>query len=115
MTHEVDTYTVTSRKSFALKIPPPSPSFPLAPAQLQLRLVVIRCALSDAGYADKCVTRLQLPVDPDTSDWAAMGGDLEVLNWFRRPLLPAGPHVRGGPTARHAPAVAGTAWPATFA
>jgi hypothetical protein len=38
-----------------------------------------------------------------------------VLSRLRRPLLPAGPHVRGGATARHAPAVAGTAWPATFA
>ena len=40
---------------------------------------------------------------PGTSDWAAMGGDLEVLSRLRRPLLPAGPHVRGGATARHAP------------
>jgi len=71
MTHKVDTHTVTSRQSSALKIPPPSPSFPPVPAQLQLRLVVIGCALGDARY----VTRLQLPVDPDTSDWAAMGGD----------------------------------------
>ena len=47
---------------------------------------------------------------PGTSDWAAMGGDLEVLSRLRRPLLPAGPHVQGGATA-----VAGTAWPATFA
>ena len=28
------------------------------------------------------------PLTSCTSDWAAMGGDLEVLNWLRRPVLP---------------------------
>jgi hypothetical protein len=46
---------------------------------------------------------LSYPLTSCTSDWAVMGGDLEVLNWLRRPLLPAGPHVQGGATARHTP------------
>jgi hypothetical protein len=42
------------------------------------------------------------PLTPNTSARAAMGGDLEVLDWLRG-ASPAGPHVRGGATARHAP------------
>jgi len=51
---------------------------------------------------------------PGTSDWAVMGGYLEVLNRLRRPLLPAGPHVQGGATARHGYSLARhlRGWPA---
>jgi len=60
MTHKVDTQV---EKRLLSRHLPPSPNSPLAPARLQPRPVVIRRALGDAGYADKCVARLQLPVD----------------------------------------------------
>jgi hypothetical protein len=45
---------------------------------------------------------------PGISAWAAMGGDVEVMNWSQR-SSPAGHHVQDGATARHALAVTRTA------
>jgi hypothetical protein len=82
---------------------------PLAPSSPRPRL---GCAPPSSSSDTHSVTLDMLtsvlldysfPLTPGTSDWAAMGGDLEVLNRLRRPLLPAGPHVQGGATARHAP------------
>jgi len=61
MTHKFRTQV---QKHLLSRHLPPSPIFPPALARLRPRPVVIRRALSDARYADKCVTRLQLPVDP---------------------------------------------------
>ena len=88
--------------------PRPRPGCSPVSSSLDARLVTLDMLTS-------VLLEYSFPLTPGTSDWAAMGGDLELLSRLRRPLLPAGPHVRGGATARHAPAVAGTAWPATFA
>jgi len=61
MTHKFRTQVEKHLLSRSLS---PSPIFPPAPARLQPRPVIIRRALGDAGYADKCVARLQLPVGP---------------------------------------------------
>ena len=76
--------------------PRPRPGCSPVSSSLDARLVTLDMLTS-------VLLEYSCPLVPGTSDLAAMGGDLEVLSRLRRPLLPVGPHVQGGATARHAP------------